>query len=245
MPTLQGTLRRSGRNAGKKIKSPRYKHDLFQDPPTVRTKKKKAAKKTVSEPKKSVAEVVDEEDVAPVHPSKNYTKIELYDKWKSSSKSSLTFKKEVQALQKESFKDKKELEKLYRENNKMKETIETLEIEVEDSKYMLEELKKKNPTKKKSDAKPISDSERIANMRSTFSNLASKKEYEHKTVLCELQLKYDELALNLKAKEDLVGRLEEEIRTLKKDQSNFNTLKVASLKSELQISSMKEKNFVR
>ena len=148
MPTLQGTLRRSGRNAGKKIKSPRYKHDLFQDPPTVRTKKKKAAKKTVSEPKKSVAEVVDEEDVAPVHPSKNYTKIELYDKWKSSSKSSLTFKKEVQALQKESFKDKKELEKLYRENNKMKETIETLEIEVEDSKYMLEELKKKSDEKK-------------------------------------------------------------------------------------------------
>ena len=82
-------------------------------------------------------------------------------------------------------------------------------------------------------------------MRSTFNNLASKKEYEHKTVLCELQLKYDELALNLKAKEDLVGRLEEEIRTMKKDQSNFNTLKVASLKSELQISSMKEKNCVR
>ena len=149
MPTLQGTLRRSGRNAGKKIVSPRYKHDLFQDPPTVRTKKKKTAKKTVSVPKQSETEVVDEEDVAPVHPSKNYTKIELYDKWKSTSKSSLTFKKEVQALQKDSFKDKKELEKLYRENYKMKETIENLKIEVEDSKYKIEELGKKNSGKKK------------------------------------------------------------------------------------------------
>ena len=50
MPTQLQQLRRSGRNAGKKIATPKYQHDLFQDPPTIRVKKK-----TVSAPKKRVA----------------------------------------------------------------------------------------------------------------------------------------------------------------------------------------------
>ena len=41
MPTFSGTVRRSGRKAGKKIPDTQFKHDLFTDPPKVSTKKKK------------------------------------------------------------------------------------------------------------------------------------------------------------------------------------------------------------
>ena len=40
MPTQLPSLRRSGRNAGKKIATPKYQHDLFQDPPKGGTNRK-------------------------------------------------------------------------------------------------------------------------------------------------------------------------------------------------------------
>ena len=48
MPTQLQNVRRSSRNAGKKIKTPKYAHDLFEDPPKVSGKKKhgKVSKKT-------------------------------------------------------------------------------------------------------------------------------------------------------------------------------------------------------
>ena len=41
MPHIKTTVRRSARNAGNRIPSPKFKHDLFTDPPTVTSKKKK------------------------------------------------------------------------------------------------------------------------------------------------------------------------------------------------------------
>ena len=94
MPTKLPELRRSGRTSGSKIKSPKYKHDLFKDPPTIPSKKKKTqqpkksvARKTVTdesfvleEEEEEEKEVVSEKPIAS-HPSKNYDKIDLYNMW--------------------------------------------------------------------------------------------------------------------------------------------------------------------
>ena len=82
-------------------------------------------------------------------------------------------------------------------------------------------------------------------MRATYQSLKEKKEYEHKIVLCEIQFKYDELALNLKSKEEEIVRLKDEVRFYKKDHTNIKDLKVATLKSEIQISSLRDKNEMR
>ena len=44
-------------------------------------------------------------------------------------------------------------------------------------------------------------------MKATYNNLTHKKEYEDKTVLCELQLKYSEMQLQFNAKTKLIGTL--------------------------------------
>ena len=56
----------------------------------------------------------------------------------------------------------------------------------------------------------------IANMRATFLNLQEKKDYEHKNVLCDLELKYSEMELQYNSKVEKIGRLEEDIKELKK-----------------------------
>ena len=49
MPHIKGTVRRSARKAGNEIPSPRYKHDLFVDPPAGHSKKKKEKRKKKKE----------------------------------------------------------------------------------------------------------------------------------------------------------------------------------------------------
>ena len=182
--------------------------------------------------------------IASKHPSKNYRKDDLYDRWVKARTNATNYKLQVTELQKEAVKDKKELEKLYGELSKEKETVDDLQDRIDD---LLLEVKEKNQNCKNDGAKKptVSDTERIQNMRATYQSLRVKEEYQHKTVLCELQLKYDELALNLKAKEEEVSRLKEQIKFFKKDHCDIKELKVASLKSEIQISSMRDKNTVR
>ena len=82
-------------------------------------------------------------------------------------------------------------------------------------------------------------------MRATYNSLKTKQQYEHKTVLCELQFKYDELALHLNAVEEENHRLKEEVKYLKKDHTHIKELKVQSLKSEIQISTIRDKNIMK
>ena len=128
MPTQLQNLRRSSRNAGTKIKTPKYAHDLFKDPPTICGKKK-----TVKVPKKWVAKkqltdenfVLSEEDgeveevvtsvVGASHPSKNYTKIALYDRWVKSRNDATDYKNELELVEKEIWKLKKQNNTLIKE----------------------------------------------------------------------------------------------------------------------------------
>ena len=221
MPThIQPSVRRSQRNRGHTIKSPKYKHDLFVDPPNGRKVSKLSGNKLkLPEVKQKgndpIVESEDEHQVNSSHPSKNYGKIVLYDKWKTTSKAAATYKKEIVQFQKESVKDKKEIEKLYREvrilserNEKLEEKVEDLQSDLLDAKKLSE---KNNAGKKK-----VSDSERIANMKATFQGLQQKKEYEHKSVLCDLELKYNQMELQYNAKVEKCISLEEEIKDLKK-----------------------------
>ena len=110
MPTQLPPLRRSRRNAGKKNATPKFQHNLFKDPPKVVTNRKAAnnnSKKqaiTKEIATKQLSNHNDEEAYVPLdlddssdeeekvlvnpktHASKNYTKIELFKKWKKSAK---------------------------------------------------------------------------------------------------------------------------------------------------------------
>ena len=192
-----------------------------------------------------IVESEDEVTVSKSHPSKNYSKLVLYDKWKAASKAASTYKKQITEFQKESLKDSKEIEKLCREVRVVKEKNEKLMEKVEDLGCELSDAKKAYPKKNGKKGEKVSDSERIANMRATFQNLQEKKEYEHKSVLCDLELKYSEMELQYNSKVEKIGKLEEELKDLKKNSTAVNDLKVASLKSEIQIRAMEDKVYVR
>ena len=178
------------------------------------------------------------------HPSKNYTKFNLYNRWVKARTDVSTYKQEVRELEKESVRDKKEIAKLYKELNKETEKVEKLQDKVDDLLLEVEEEQVKSKSEETKLSK-VSNTERIQNMQATFQSLQSKQEYKHKTVLCELQLKYNELNLHLKSKDKEIGRLKERLNLYKKDKCNIKELKVASLKSKIQVSSMRERNNVR
>ena len=250
MPT---SIRRSNRNRGKKISSlTRYQHDIYTDPPVIHSRRSKVKKKQTPEVVKKVEKdpLIDSEDdgtdgpTQSKHPSKNYTREDLYDRWVKARTNASKYREAVTGLQKEAVKDQKELEKVYGELNKEREKVDDMQEKIDSLK-----LEKKDVGAKSKNAKgkkpPVSDTERISNMRATYQCLKEKNDYEHKSVLCELQYKYDELALNLKAKEEEIVRLKDEVRFYKKDHTNIKDLKVATLKSEIQISSLREKNGMR
>ena len=246
MPT---SIRKSSRNAGKKITGPtRYKHDVFTDPPVIRSRKRKVKSKAVKkvEDDPIIAPDDDEakEPITSKHPSKNYTRENLYDRWVKARTEASKYKETITDLQKEVFKDKKELEKVYIELNKEREAVDDLK-EKNDS-FELENKEEKAKSKTEPSKKPsVSDTERITNMRATYNSLKMKTQYEHKTVLCELQFKYDELALHLNAVQEENDRLKDEVRYLKKDHTHIKELKVQSLKSEIQISTIRDKNVMK
>ena len=125
MPT---SIRKSTRNLGKKITGPtKYQHDLFTDPPIIRSRKRKVKSKAVKkvEDDPIIASDADGTNgpITSKHPSKNYTKENLYDRWVKSRTEASKYKETVSDLQKEVFKDKKELEKVYIELNIYRERL--------------------------------------------------------------------------------------------------------------------------
>ena len=82
-------------------------------------------------------------------------------------------------------------------------------------------------------------------MKATYDHLTKKNDFEHKTQLCDLNGKFKELQLMLENSSDKIVRLEEENRNLRKNHCFVRELKVASLKSKIQIQSMQDKSFIR
>ena len=97
----------------------------------------------------------------------------------------------------------------------------------------------KCPRKKNSNnEKQPSNTAIIQNMKAAYDHLAKKNDFEHKTQLCDLNGKVKELELMLENSRDKIARLEEENSNLRKNHCNVTELKVASLKSKIQIQSM-------
>ena len=104
------SVRRSARNSGGKIASPQYKHDLFKDPPLIQNAPIKKTQSTIKVKFGKVPEIdkvvepIEESDDEEAtvgtscHPSKNYKKEVLYDKWKAVSKSASAYKKKHYCL---------------------------------------------------------------------------------------------------------------------------------------------------
>ena len=81
MPThIRPPVRRSGRTKGDTIKSPKYKHDLFKNPPDGARKRnvggtKKKVQALCIDSNNPIVESDDEITVSKSHPSKNYSKL--------------------------------------------------------------------------------------------------------------------------------------------------------------------------
>ena len=149
---MPSQVRRSQRQSGKKITGPsKYKHDLFVDPPVIRSRRSKVKSKKVPEVAKDPINDSDGDDAqAPIgskHPSKNYTKKDLYDRWVQARTNASQYKQQVTEIQKETVKDKKELEKLYAELNKEREVVDGLQDSVKDLLLELKEEKEKKSGK--------------------------------------------------------------------------------------------------
>ena len=177
---MPSAVRRSKRTAGKTIPAPtKYKFDLYKDPEPVIGRKKKAQVVVPKKGNKDPLLDTDEEEGEPTrlktHPSKNYTKMDLYDRWVEARTQKVEYRNQISELQKEILKDKKEVEKLYRDLNKEKNLVEELEAKVKDLTDELDECKEKKESNKGVEKKTVSDSERIQNMRATFKNLTEKK----------------------------------------------------------------------
>ena len=82
-------------------------------------------------------------------------------------------------------------------------------------------------------------------MKATYDQLKGKVDFEHKTQLCDLNGKFKELELMLENSRDKIAQLEEKNNNLRKNHCSVRKLKVASLKSEIQIQSMHDKSFIR
>ena len=123
-----------------------------------------------------------------------------------------------------------------------------LELLVADLQDKLDSCKSEINTLQSTQKKPnngVSNTAIIQNMKATYDNLKEKTQFQHKTQLCELQLKFKELEVLFENSNEKISRLEEENKDLKGNYRNVTQLKVASLKSELQIQSLQEKNCIR
>ena len=176
------------------------------------------------------------------HPSKNYTKPVLYEKWKKATKELSEKKNLCTDIQKQLGTLNRRIAFLQKEV----ERTETLENKVTTLQNKLAAANEKasalNTNSKSSNAvtKKMLDS-----MKATYDNLSSQKDFEHKSALCDLDYKFKEIELKYVAKEEENKKLKDEIATLKKTTTSINELKVASLKSEIQIRTMEDKSHLK
>ena len=155
-------------------------------------------------------------------------------------------KMQLVEVQREYRRDKKEYEKLQKEVNEKVEYVEELEEANSELDKQVKELKSHSTVSKKNAKNgKVTQTAMIANMKSTYDNLTQKNKFKHKTELCDLQLKYKELELVFANKDRQIARLTNENKELRKNNCSVNELKVASLKSEIQIRSMRDKSMVR
>ena len=148
------------------------------------------------------------------HPSKNYTKPNLYERWKKACREAAENKGLCSELQKQL----KSLNRRIAFLQKEVERTETLENKVTTLQDKLTTANDKastvNTSKTVSNAviKKLQDS-----MKATYDNICSKKDFEHKSDLCELNLKFKETELKYKTLEDENKKLKDEVQNLKKN----------------------------
>ena len=180
------------------------------------------------------------------HPSKNYTLIQLYDKWVDVRNKLGDKRKEVEALQKQVSKDKKTIAALKKDVEKADTNDSRVfqlqdELESVQKKFLLEK-DKVGTLKKTSKSSTDCTTKMLACMKTTYETMCTKKDFEYKSELCDLKLQFKETELKYNNLVQENARLNDEIVRLKKNTTQVNELKVASLKSEIQIKSMVDKS---
>ena len=84
----------------------------------------------------------DDSEPIPSHPSKNYSKIDLYDRWVRSRNEATDVRKELNVAEREARKTKKENDKLKKELEVLTGRVSTLSEKCEQSKAELMKDKK-------------------------------------------------------------------------------------------------------
>ena len=133
------------------------------------------------------------------HPSKNYSKLDLYDKWVHARNQATDRKKEVESIQKELKRTKKKITSLEKELGKG-ENLELKVYELQDqlkdaSANLIQEKDKTVTLKKNSKSSTDCTNKMLTSMKATYDSMCSKKDFEYKSELCDLKLKFKETEL--------------------------------------------------
>ena len=155
-------------------------------------------------------EVLDEQEDTKKHPCKNYTKPVLYDKWKKAVKECSEQRNLCMELQK----DLKTLNRRIAFLQKEVQKTETLELKVSSLQDKLKDSQEKASTLSTSKSSSNAVTKKMLDsMKATYDSLCTKKDYEHKSTLCNLELKFKETELKFNAKEEENKRLKDEINS--------------------------------
>ena len=183
------------------------------------------------------------------HPSRNYTPIQLYDKWVSSKELCSQLRAEKQFLTNEN-------KQLLRDNKTLTKKVEhfiTLESKVSVLQDKLATLKSKYETEKDKLARSVrEEKDRLLNQKMGYENQLSAKnneiskcKYKGKSLLTEEKFKVNKLTLE---KSNLVERnkdLKCEVLKLKGISKQLDDIKIQQLKAGLQIKTQIDKSDIR
>ena len=138
---------------------------MYQDSEPVVGRKKKGVTVVAKKDSRDTLVDIDEDEGEPArlktHPSKNYSRIDLYHRWVDARTQKVEYRNQVTELQKETFKDQKELEKLYRDLSKEIELVEELRTKVEDVLHEVDESSEKKKSKKGAEKKAVNAQNRF------------------------------------------------------------------------------------
>ena len=172
----------------------------------------------------------------------NYSKKDLYFKWLKARNDATDLRKDKMKLEEVRKNQAKEI----RDYVKQLKGADSLTLKNDGFRKRLESETAK-AQREKFENKALLDSKQIMleKIKSKYEVMTTKAEIETTATLGKLELKFDEVKLQLDAKEREVKTLADENKKLKKKVDKLEDLAFSKSKTDLQLLSMNEKNMIR
>ena len=183
------------------------------------------------------------------HPSTNYSRVQLYDRWKSSEQKCTELRDQKKILM-------TELKDLRRENNSLGK-VDQWRIELEGKVSDLTEKLNSQKTKYDYDKERMQwnhreDKDHLLNQKLSYENLLSTKnneiskvKYDYKALLNEEKVKNTKLDLEKKNLVDKLNEVKNEMVGLKQTAKQLNDVKIQKLKYDLALKAQQDKAEIR